>query len=543
MRSTAGLVFLAASSNAFEWPFKLPWLASTAPDQVVFEAPSEPTAPTERPPRVAIIGAGAGGTSAAFWLSLSKQRANHTFEIDVYDRSDYVGGRSTTIQPYGNNELPQIELGGSIFVDANKNMVRAATEFGLDFGDSDFNHKHELGLWDGQQFVFRTETSGISSWWGSLKALWRYGYSAPAKVDSLVKAMLVDFLKLYDHDFGTWKDIPEVISKVKLSESVAQSGAEYLDSQGVGLKFSRELIDAATRVNYGQNLETIHGFGAVVSMSADKAYTVTSGNRKIFETFLQRSGANVLLNTQITRLTKKSNPPVWELTTTKGTAEYDAVIVSAPLASSGITFKPALKAKLPKVPYVNLHVTLLTTTAPHANPVYFGLAPKAKVPRMLLTTHDGARNGGRDPEFNSINYIRPLKEGGDEWVVKIFSNESRSDAWLEKVFDGKVGWVHRKIWEAYPRLDPRAPDSFPPLRLDDGLYYVNAFEPFVSTMETETIASRNVVELLLQEHFKSSICPTKSAVEATEGLEGAQATEPPATSVPADFVQGWDCLA
>lgn len=114
-----------------------------------------------------------------------------------------------------------------------------------------------------------------------------------------MKHILQDFVKLYDHDFGTWKDIPSVVAQVKLLDLVAQTGAEYFDTQGVGLRFSRELVDAATRVNYGQNLEHIHGFGGVVSVSADEAKTVVSGNHAIFENFVAASGANILLNTTV----------------------------------------------------------------------------------------------------------------------------------------------------------------------------------------------------------------------------------------------------
>ena len=51
-------------------------------------------------------------------------------------------------------------------------------------------------------------------------------------------------------------------------------------------------------------------------------------------------------------------------------------------------------------------------------------------------------------------------------------------------------------------------------------------------METETIASRNVVDLLLNEAFGTGICgPKLSTQEANETL----------AEYPADFVLGWDC--
>ena len=93
---------------------------------------------------------------------------------------------------------------------------------------------------------------------------------------------------------------------------------------------------------------------------------------------------------------------------------------------------------------MHLHVTLLTTTAPHPSPIYFGLKEDADVPRTVLTTYEGVRKGGKDPEFNSVNYLGPITPGSDEYVVKIFSEEALSDEWLHTLFGGNVGWIYRK---------------------------------------------------------------------------------------------------
>ena len=52
----------------------------------------------------------------------------------------------------------------------------------------------------------------------------------------------------------------------------------------------------------------------------------------------------------------------------------------------------------------------------------------------------------------------------------------------------------------------------------------------ISTIETEILAARNVVDILLGEHFNSSICG------AREG-EGSISN----TTKSEDFVYGWDC--
>lgn len=48
-------------------------------------------------------------------------------------------------------------------------------------------------------------------------------------------------------------------------------------------------------------------------------------------------------------------------------------------------------------------------------------------------------------------------------------------------------------------------------------------------METETVAARNVVDMLLREEFNASICPP--------GADHLNATP----DLGANFVYGWDC--
>lgn len=53
-------------------------------------------------------------------------------------------------------------------------------------------------------------------------------------------------------------------------------------------------------------------------------------------------------------------------------------------------------------------------------------------------------------------------------------------------------------------------------------------------METETVAARNVVDLLLQDEFGKGICPRAHASED----EGAS---PAGDKSDEDYVYGWDC--
>ena len=148
---------------------------------------------------------------------------------------------------------------------------------------------------------------------------------------------------------------------------------------------------------------------------------------------------------KVESLTQKSGK--WVLTTTSGESRtYDSVILAAPFHSTGITVTPPLRFPIPKQPYIHLHVTLLSTSSPTPNPVYFTLPNDTASPTTVLTTNDGFANGGPEPEFNSLTYhgrITGRSGRPDEYLAKIFSSKTLDDAWLRDTF-GKVGWVCRK---------------------------------------------------------------------------------------------------
>jgi prenylcysteine oxidase/farnesylcysteine lyase len=84
MRLFALCILLSSSSLAFQLPFRIPFL-QVKEDHLV--ASSE-----IKPARIAVVGAGAGGSSAAFWISKAKERFGIDVEVDVFDREAYVGG-------------------------------------------------------------------------------------------------------------------------------------------------------------------------------------------------------------------------------------------------------------------------------------------------------------------------------------------------------------------------------------------------------------------------------------------------------------------
>lgn len=134
-----------------------------------------------KPLRVAVIGAGAGGSSQAYFLSfLQSQFPSVAFDVDLYENSSYIGGRSTTVALPFSNSSAYAELGASIFVAANKNLIKASKVFGLTLqeghGGGAQLEDAKMAIYDGERYLFQ-DTSWAWGYWDKAKILLRYGMS------------------------------------------------------------------------------------------------------------------------------------------------------------------------------------------------------------------------------------------------------------------------------------------------------------------------------------------------------------------------------
>ncbi len=67
-----------------------------------------------------------------------------------------------------------------------------------------------------------------------------------------VQSMSKQMDRVYAPERLRWSNISEVARDLGWAELAAQTAAEFLDTQGVSKRFSREIVEAATRCNYGQ---------------------------------------------------------------------------------------------------------------------------------------------------------------------------------------------------------------------------------------------------------------------------------------------------
>lgn len=333
-----------------------------------------------KPHKVAIIGAGSAGSSTSYHLHQYAENFTIPLDITLFESSALIGGRTTTINAL-NDALYPTELGASIFASVNHILVDAAKEFNLLTVDPDAyrprESKYELGIWDGREFVFKS-TNEDMGWMDKAKLFWRYGL-APIQTQRLVKSTVAKFLEMYEEPTFPWSSLTDVAERLGLLDATATTGEQFLKINWVGKKFAKEIIQASTRVNYGQNLGLIHGLETMVCMATDGAMAVDGGNWKIFEGMVKRSRANVRLNTSVEEIQRLANGG-YKLVSSgeeeqldsdaQKTDVFDTVIIAAPFQYSGIRMLPDLPQLPDEIPYVTLYVTLLTS--PHRlSPKFF----------------------------------------------------------------------------------------------------------------------------------------------------------------------------
>jgi prenylcysteine oxidase/farnesylcysteine lyase len=490
---------------------------------------------TQQPHRVAIIGAGPGGSSASYHL----RKFSHSsldgkevpLDITVFESNSYIGGRATTVNALDDPRYP-VELGASIFVEINHILYNATRDFGLSstvkLYESASESKYELGIWDGEHFVYKAakddddqKRPSWQGWWDIAKLIWRYGL-APIRTRQATRAAVGEFLKFYEEPIFPFWTIQEAVDATGLEQYTGVSGKEVLQKAKVGDSFSRDIIQASTRVNYASNLGGIHGLETLVCMAIEGAMAVEGGNWQIFDNMVYSSADAVFLNTSVTTVTR-SDFVRYNLTTDNEEVnarlashprgnEFDAFILAAPFQFANINFTTPLRNPPEKIPYVDLHVTLFTS--PHRlSAPFFGLEDPADVPSSVLTTLSaemseklGDRRGADavgPPGFWSISTLDVLNPATDgvfcgptencttnsaededdtQYLYKIFSPAPLTGSFLSSLLGftytpptaafkdpvssipkSDITWLHEKVWHSYPYELPRT--KFEPFNL------------------------------------------------------------------------------
>ena len=220
---------------------------------------------------------------------------------------------------------------------------------------------------------------------------------------------------------------------------------------------------------------------------AGKLFSVGGGNRLVCEGLLREAGVRLHTRSEVAGLSRADSEFTVQLSDGRS-SRHDIVLLATPTGPANLELggvevsDSALRAR----PFQTTWATFVKGV-PRSD--YFGVSGTGAVPDTLLTLEDDAI------PFSSLGFVGASPEGLP--IYKFFSREPLKESLVDEIFPGHEA-VEQIRWQAYPVLRPS--DDLPPFRLTEGLYWVNAMEFAVSTMETEAVAARNVANLVIEEH-------------------------------------------
>ncbi|ORX96453.1 FAD/NAD(P)-binding domain-containing protein [Basidiobolus meristosporus CBS 931.73] len=429
--------------------------------------------------KIGIIGAGIGGTSTAYYLRELLQKQNIHVDITIFEAEDRLGGR--TLSPvFTRPKRPSIPLsmGASLFVSCNYNLMNLTKRFSLpvqqEFGEQLENSTSDL--WNGREFL----------WKGSPVA--RYGPENFEKLEGVISSMLSRFLRVYDHDL-MWTSVNGLFKSLGLDDMLGVTGYDYFIQQGLNETFVKEHLDFATRSNYARGITEIHALAASIATipvaGACTTHSITSGNAGLSKELAARSRSKVLLKRRVKAIFRRRGKYV--VVPSKGKPQaFDYLVIATPIHLSGLSFAPNIQ--YPSVNYTQVQVTHVTG---RVKPAYFNVADGLLPTDISVTSPPGAKL-----PFNSLYRLANYQPEKGIYMYHLQTTGSLQPATLTHLFESLKKEVVQVTWNAYPTMTTTGVQQEFPVELSPGLYYLNTMEPFISTMETETLSARNIARLI-----------------------------------------------
>ncbi|XP_041816175.1 prenylcysteine oxidase 1 [Chelmon rostratus] len=453
----------------------------------------------EQPQKIAVVGAGIGGTAAAYYL---RQEFGVSVKIDVFEPGA-VGGRLATVK-MGDNEY---ETGGSVIHPLNLHMKHFVEKLGIPPRNA---VPSKMAIFDGKELTFEESDWFIVNFF---RMLWRYGFNF-LRMQMWVESILDKFMRIYQYQqygysFSSVERLLHAMGGDSFLTLMNQTLEETMMGDGFSQIFLNDIVTPITRVNYGQSVR-INGFvGAVSLAGADSGlWAVDGGNKKVCSGLLYHSKSE-LIPARVTSISVKVRPSKRGTTASfyevnyvgeSGSAHslYDIVIIATPLhqGKSDITFSgfsPPIPSHYPG----RYHQTVTTLVHGLVNMSYLGTTEPASdftVSDVLTTASKGCvinSLSSLDPVHIPQGYKRPPASQPNVW--KVFSPQPLSQKQLQDIF---LSWdsVSETQWLAYPSYRPPQRKT-PPFILHHRLYYLNAVEWAASAMEMSAISARNVALL------------------------------------------------
>ncbi|KAM6969883.1 prenylcysteine oxidase 1-like [Aplochiton taeniatus] len=444
------------------------------------------------PSKIAVVGAGIGGTAAAHYL---RQHFGPEVQLDVFEKGQ-VGGRLATITVNHND----YESGGSIIHSLNLHMQEFVKQLGLKYRRSVAG---KTAVFDGEQIILEE-----TDWYllDLFRIWWRYGISF-IRLQMWVEEIMEKFMRIYKYQahgyaFSSLEGLLGSLGGSGFINMTRRSLSDSLLELGVSQRFIEEVIAPVMRVNYGQNISLPAFVGAVSLAGAQtNLWSVEGGNKLVCSGLLKLANAN-LIKAQVTNISPVHSGEAVQHQVSFSTATgikselYDIVVLATPLQASvgsGIAFQ-GFTPPIEPLPG-DYHRTIATIVHGYLNTSYFGFPDPRLFPFASILTTDTV-----ELFFNSAASVCPVnisagfrrKQPQEAGVYKVFSSQPLDKAQLKTLFRSYYS-VQVTEWQAYPHYG--SSQALPAVELQPNLYYLNGMEWAGSAMEMSAVAAKNIALL------------------------------------------------
>lgn len=437
--------------------------------------------------KVAVIGAGSAGTFATYELY---KRLGDYVDLTVYERNEHAGGRAWTIDFAGE----RVEVGGVLLHSSGKYgyelMEFAGCKEGVP-GVSVDGADETYAFWTDQGFPVFTKTSLLSMAVGILKHV---GPKSALAVTNAAKEMSRQWESIYDlQERGArYRTTEDMLDAMGLLSATRQDLHAFLRAKGATERMAKDIVEPIIHNMYNQGLE-LNAFAGLVGLAGaglagGHLFAVEGGNWTLFQRALEKMGVDARFETKVTHvdvLEGKGPLPRFSVTADGVAEEYDAVVIAAPPALSGISVtKGGAELPIARNPYQPVHTTIVVGDL---DPTYFGRAADATLPSTVFVADS------TNAPFKSVG-VTGYSSVYHRRMYKIFSAEHRmTEAELAAIFTD-VEDVYEHVWAgAYPVLNTNV--QHVPFELQPGLYFANAFETAAGSIEVEAVGGINAAHL------------------------------------------------
>ena len=483
-----------------------------------------PLRTSERAPRslkVAIVGAGIAGTSAAYHLR--DKHPNADLDITIYEADADIGGKIKSAAVYdGAFGSQRVETGAPSFY-ANDECVQFLIDnSGLRGKVIPYDEwpPPSVGIWNGENLIPRNKDDlKARTWKDWARYAWRYGLSVEN-----VRKWLSRKLPLFENSLGRYEHTDRnILNDIEYNDlttelnTVAWSFLENLTST----EFLRDVEQAITRAWFGHDLSKMRSIAAFAALNPSTTSSLLNGgNRKLIERLIKLSDVNLLLNHTVTKIERSPNRKYRLIiekkdhshsqhTSKSEEIDYDAVIIAAPLEMAKIEFDIGVHVTTSNSrPFVTRHVTHFTSPD-SLSPLYFNLAADFHIPSKIYTTNNSPNI---TPTFFSIEYFSAFlgREGcvlQSENMYRIVTATTLDDRVILELLghdpkrplqDAEVHWVHRQNWE-HAFLEYNGAAMQDDIEIAESIFYTGASEELVSSLEMSCRMGRRAALLLYYE--------------------------------------------